>query len=151
MGKTLKFEFDADKRAYITVKKALGKMRIIYQRPLPDGADIKSISITKDGEQWFACILVETHLDIKPNYGRAVGIDMGVAETVTMSNGEHINQDKAELKRLRERKAHLQKQLSRKIGSKKFEKKSGKWMKLKKRILKIDSKIKNENCLKPLE
>ena len=84
------------------------------------------------------CIAVEIELDeiLKEAQEKAVGIDLGVKNLATTSEGEFIEHPKF-LQRLEKRLKREQKKLSRK------EKGSNNWEKQRKRVAKIHEKIRN--------
>jgi len=67
----------------------IGNLRIFMHRPIE--GDIKTCTIRRDVDKWYACFTVET-----PNVARrrelrsSVGIDMGLTDIVTLNNGEKI-------------------------------------------------------------
>lgn len=79
----------------------------------------KSITVSRDGKHWFASVLCEIEAaEPKPVRGPAVGVDLGVAQAITLNTGKVlavVGRTKAEDRRL----ARLQRILSRKTkGSK---------------------------------
>ena len=90
----------------------IGWVKAKIHRPI---TSIKTVTVSMKANEFYASILTEFE-DIKPtNNGQSVGIDMGVVQFATLSNGEVIKPIslKCELKRLE----ILQKQLSRKVHS----------------------------------
>ncbi len=75
---------------------------------------VKSITVSREGNHWFASVLCEIEMaDPKPVQGRAIGVDLGVAQAMTTSTGEVLTvlgMTKAEERR----KARLQRSLARK-------------------------------------
>ena len=76
---------------------------------------IKSVTVAREGQHWFASILCEAEVaEPVPVLGPAVGIDLGVAQTITLSSGQEPIQipgmTKAESRRL----ARLQRAFDRK-------------------------------------
>lgn len=140
---------DNQNRHYLKLTKMPQLIRIDVDRPyINHPADsISSCTITYDRKYWYICLLIETQdpVFVKRNLP-SIGINRGVKQTVSLSNGEVYQIDIDKIKSLEDRKAHLQRKLSRKIGSKKGQKKSGRWLDLKKRINKIDTKIADIRC-----
>lgn len=73
----------------------------------------KSLTISKEGKHWFCSILCEIEKEVKSNRGPEVGIDLGVIQHLTLSNGQVFNIkviDKKEQNRIK----YLQRSISRK-------------------------------------
>lgn len=133
---------DEQSRHYLKLTKMPQLIRIDVDRPYfnqPDDS-ISSCTLIYERRYWYICLLINTQdpIAIKRNLP-SIGINRGVKHTVTLSNGEIYQIDNDRLKYLEDRKVHLQRKLSRKIGNKKGQKKSGRWLKLKKRITRIDT------------
>ncbi|CAD5945118.1 RNA-guided endonuclease InsQ/TnpB family protein [Planktothrix agardhii] len=104
---------------YIHLAK-IGDIKVIWSRELP--ATPSSATLIKDSaDRYFASFVVEFNPQQLPNNGRSVGIDLGITDFATLSNGEKVKSPKPlkkQLKRLR----RLQQNLSRKQkGSKRRE------------------------------
>ncbi len=105
-----------------------------------------STNISRKGSKWYAAMLYE--LEHKPDVGIAtgdpVGIDMGVKRLATISTGEFYNHPE-EMKRLTERKKHLQRKLSKLQGPDRRanQKASKRWLKLNARVNELSAKIAN--------
>ena len=99
--------------------------------------EIKNITLSKKNNCWFASIQVEKSIsDIIPNAKSIIGIDLGIKQFATLSDGtviKPVNAFREQEKRLKKE----QKNLSRK---KKF---SQNWRKQKNKIQRIHSKIAN--------
>jgi putative transposase len=98
---------------------------------------LKRVTICRDGDRWFASIMVETD-DVKPvlQCVPIVGVDLGVATLATLSSGEAVEGPKshtAALKRLR----RANKALARK---RRF---SANWRKQKSRLARLHARIAN--------
>jgi len=70
----------------------IGEVNIKLHRRLPANAKIKTCTIRRDVDQWFACFTIEL-----PDTARepreirsAVGVDLGIANLVALSTGETI-------------------------------------------------------------
>lgn len=133
---------DDQGRHYIKIPKAR-EIRIDIHRPYlthPDDT-VSSVTLTFD-RMWYICILVTTADPIPvKRHLPSVGIDVGVAKTITRSDGVIHQIDTVRIKCLEDRVSHLQKKLSKKVGSKKGEKKSGHWIAQRKRIGRLQSKV----------
>ncbi|WP_052331136.1 RNA-guided endonuclease InsQ/TnpB family protein [Planktothrix agardhii] len=96
---------------YIYLAK-IGDIKVIWSRELP--AIPSSVTLIKDSaDRYFVSFVVEFNPQQLPKNGRSVGIDLGITDFATLSNGEKIKSPKPlkkQLKRLR----RLQQNLSRK-------------------------------------
>ncbi|EDX77506.1 transposase, IS605 family [Coleofasciculus chthonoplastes PCC 7420] len=72
----------------------LGKIKVILHRPIPDGLKIKTASVTLKADGYYLTLSLEdkTVPEIKPDFNpdRIAGIDMGLKEFLTTSDGETI-------------------------------------------------------------
>jgi len=78
------------------------------------GGKPKSITVSREGRHWYASVLCELELpEPKPVQGAPVGVDLGVAQAITLSTGEVLpvlGRTRAEDRKL----ARLQRALARK-------------------------------------
>lgn len=111
----------------------LGWMRFRKSRHIE--GDIKNCTITRSADHWFISFQVEQKVEqpVHPST-REVGIDMGVAKFVTLSDGTSIKPLNAYRKH-ESRLAQEQRRLAKKV---KF---SSNWRKQKQRITRLHSKI----------
>ena len=98
---------------------------------------LKRVTISRDGERWFASVMVETN-DIKPvtQPEPVVGVDLGITTLATLSAGPPVpgpRSHAAALKRLR----RANKALARK---KRF---SSNWRKAKRRLARVHARVAN--------
>jgi putative transposase len=98
----------------------------------------KSVTVSRNPSgQYFVSILVEEELELKPNTGRSIGIDLGLKDLMVMSNGLKISnprwfrESQSKLKR-------AQQHLSRKV------KRSNRWNKQRIKVANIHQKIANQ-------
>jgi putative transposase len=119
-------------KVYLT---KIGKVKIIWSRPLP--SEPSSVTVIKDcGGRYFLSFVVETKAEPLPRNENNVGIDLGITDFATLSNGEKIKAPKPLKKNLKKLK-RFQRSLSRKNkGSKRREK-------ARLRVAKLHTKIKN--------
>jgi putative transposase len=72
----------------------LGKVKIILHRPIPDGVKIKTVSITKKADGYYATLSLEdaTVPTIKPDFNpeSITGIDVGLKEFLTTAQNEVV-------------------------------------------------------------
>jgi putative transposase len=138
----------------------IGKLKLAEKNYIPTDCKILSVTVSKRAGKWFVSVLVETsdktHSDAK---NKVVGIDLGIKNLATCSDGTTYENPKA-LKKNLKRLKRKQKQLSRKKKeSKNYKKAKQKLAKLHYRISnirkdclhKITSKIIDENQVVVLE
>lgn len=113
----------------------IGNLKTIWSRPLPSIPS--SVTLIKDAaDRYFVSFVVEINPTPLPDNGQSVGIDLGIIDFATLSNGEKIKAPKPlkqKLKKLRK----AQKKLSRKQRG------SNRWERARKRVAKIHAKIKD--------
>ncbi|NEO15856.1 MULTISPECIES: transposase [unclassified Moorena] len=72
----------------------IGKVKVVLHRPIPDGFKIKTASVTKKCDGYYLILSLEdkTIPEIKPdiNLDLIVGIDVGLKEFLTTSDGESV-------------------------------------------------------------
>ena len=116
----------------------IGYVPIILDRIIIEPANYRSITITKNSsDQYFASILVDELIELKPTTGRMVGIDVGLKDLFVLSDGLVIdnprwfNKNQVKLKR-------AQQHLARKIkgGNRRYKQKI--------KVAKLHLKIKNQ-------
>jgi putative transposase len=98
----------------LTLAKMTEPLDIRWSRPLPQGAEPSTVTVSRDAAgRWFASLLVEEAIEQHLDTGAAVGIDAGITSLVTLSTGEKIVNPRHE-RRDRARLAKAQRKLSRK-------------------------------------
>jgi putative transposase len=104
----------------LTLARQSQPLAISWSRPLPKDAKIQSLTISRDAaERYFVSILVETNVNPLKKVKATVGIDVGLKDLATLSNGEKLPNPKF-LHRQERRLKIRQRRLSRKVkGSKK--------------------------------
>jgi putative transposase len=108
--------------AEITIYK-VGRVKFRLTRPWPEFQVAKSFRVTQNraGEWHISFLLPQPTVD-KDSTGSVVGIDMGIAHTVTDSNGNHLEMPTLLSPGESQRKVRLQRQLSRRVkGSNRYE------------------------------
>ncbi len=98
-------------------------LAIVWSRQMPQEAKPSTVTVTRDAAgRYFVSILIEEDIQPKPITPNMVGVDLGIHDTVTLSTGEKIGNERffhQEAKKL----AHAQRDLARKqSGSKNWEK-----------------------------
>ena len=72
----------------------IGEIPVIVHRPIPDGFVFKTATIVKKADGWYVCVSVEdeTVPDLKSidTVKTAVGVDVGLKEFLTTSDGEIV-------------------------------------------------------------
>ena len=80
-----------DKLIYLPM---FGKVKVILHRPLPDGFNVKTASVTKTTDGYYITLSFEdkTVPEIKPDFNpdKITGIDVGMKEFLTTSEGETV-------------------------------------------------------------
>jgi putative transposase len=124
----------------IRLAKCVEPLNIAWSRPLPEGADPSTVTVSRDAAgRWHISILVETAVETLPTTGTAVGIDAGITSLVTLSTGEKIANPKHE-KRDRQRLALAKRRLARK------QKGSANRAKARLRVARVYARITDRRC-----
>jgi putative transposase len=98
----------------LTLAKMAEPLDIRWSRPLPEGAEPTTVTVSRDGAgRWFVSLLVQDAIAPAPATDAAVGLDAGITCLVTLSTGEKIANPRHE-RRDRARLARAQRELSRK-------------------------------------
>lgn len=66
----------------------VGSVRVRWHREIPEGAEIRTITVRRQGRQWFACLSCLIPATDAVHRGGAVGLDLGVTNHVALSTGE---------------------------------------------------------------
>ena len=75
----------------LTLAKMDEPLTIVWSRPLADGANPSSVTITKDcADRYFVSILVEEDIAHLPPTDHSIGADLGLKSFVVLSTGEDI-------------------------------------------------------------
>src|SRR5215216_4298816 len=100
---------------HLTLAKQSQPLEISWSRPLPEDAQIQSLTISRDStERFFVSILVQTNVKAFKKVKATVGIDVGLKDLATLSDGEKLPNPKF-LQRKERRLKIRQRRLSRKI------------------------------------
>ena len=71
-----------------------GKVKVVWHRPIPEGFKIKTASVTKKADGYYLTLSLEdkTVPTIKPDFNsnKITGIDLGLKEFLTTSEGEAV-------------------------------------------------------------
>jgi putative transposase len=99
----------------ITLAKQSGPLDIVWSQPLPDGAQLVSLTVSRDTSgRYFVSILVETGVKPLKRAKAEVGIDVGIKTLATTSQGEKLENPRPLVRREKRLKG-LQRRLSRKV------------------------------------
>ena len=80
----------------LTLAKMSEPLRIVWSRPLPEGAEPSTVTVSRDNAgRWFVSILVEEKIRPLPPTGSKVGVDAGITALATLSTGEKITNPRA--------------------------------------------------------
>ncbi|GAA3813973.1 hypothetical protein GCM10022226_38470 [Sphaerisporangium flaviroseum] len=75
----------------LTLAKMDGPLDIVWSRPLPEGAQPSTVTVSKDAAgRWFVSILCQDSIGSLDPTENAVGVDAGITALVTLSTGEKI-------------------------------------------------------------
>ncbi|MFI5878871.1 RNA-guided endonuclease InsQ/TnpB family protein [Streptomyces sp. NPDC051554] len=98
----------------LTLAKMSGPLDIRWSRPLPEGSEPTTVTVSRDSAgRWFVSLLCDDRITPAPATKNAVGIDAGITSLVTLSTGEKVTNPRHE-RRDRARLAKAQRELSRK-------------------------------------
>jgi len=90
----------------------IGNFRLLQHRPIE--GEIRSLSMKKEGNRWFAIICVKVSVHVHSN-DNAVGIDVGIRDVVTLSTGESVIS-----RNIQKRKSSSVRRIQRKIARSKI-------------------------------
>jgi putative transposase len=75
----------------LTLAKMDEPLDIVWSRPLPDGAKLHSVTLSKDGaDRYFVSMLIEEDIAHLPQTDASIGADLGLKSFVVTSDGEAI-------------------------------------------------------------
>ncbi|MEU4538856.1 RNA-guided endonuclease TnpB family protein [Streptosporangium sp. NPDC023825] len=75
----------------LTLAKMDAPLAIVWSRPLPEGAEPSTVTVSKDGSgRWFVSLLCEDAIRPLTPTTKVVGVDAGITALVTLSTGEKI-------------------------------------------------------------
>ncbi len=91
-------------------------LSVVWSRPLPDGAEPSTVTVTRDpAGRWFVSLLCKCAVEPHPASDSVAGIDAGITSLATLSTGEkianprHERRDRARLALAQRRMARTQK------------------------------------------
>ncbi|GGA59036.1 hypothetical protein CYANOKiyG1_80420 [Okeania sp. KiyG1] len=74
----------------------IGNIKLIQHRPLPDGFQIKTVTISRKGDGYYVTLSLEdksvptSTSEVEPTLKNTLGIDMGLKEFLVTSEGESV-------------------------------------------------------------
>ncbi|MEV5892915.1 RNA-guided endonuclease TnpB family protein [Nonomuraea fuscirosea] len=75
----------------LTLAKMDAPLAIVWSRPLPEGAEPSTVTVSRDAAgRWFVSLLVEEKIAPLAPVEQAVGVDAGITALATLSTGEKI-------------------------------------------------------------
>ncbi|MEO3776428.1 RNA-guided endonuclease TnpB family protein [Micromonospora sp. B11E3] len=82
----------------LTLAKMDAPLDIVWSRPLPEGAQPSTVTVSRDAAgRWFVSLLVEDPtVTPLPPVDAAVGVDAGIISLVTLSTGEKVSNPRHE-------------------------------------------------------
>ena len=122
----------------IKLPKMQGTIRFIKSREME--GDVKSLTISKDGDGYFVSILCdigEKYDHVESESKSSIGIDRGIAKSIALSDGSYFDLPKKKIKKIESRIASEQIKLARKNRF------SNNWYKSKRKINRLHRKITN--------
>ena len=106
------FRLKGEKKLFLS---KIGTVRIRKHRDIPSGATIKTLTIKREGDRWYACFSLELpDVPQKQAFSSPVGIDMGTLKLATLSDGT-AHAAPGHYRKLERRLAREQRSLSRKM------------------------------------
>lgn len=129
-----KFRIEEDR---IRLEK-IGWVKVVIDRNIPDNGKIISCTISKNqANQYYVSIIVDCEIVKKPKTNKEVGIDLGIKEFATLSDGVVIDNPKY-LRENQSKISRIQRHMSRKVKG------SRRWHKNRIRIARLHNKISNK-------
>ncbi|NES07499.1 MAG: IS200/IS605 family element transposase accessory protein TnpB [Okeania sp. SIO2F4] len=118
----------------------IGQVKLIQHRPLPDGFQIKTVTVSRKADGYYVTLSLEDksvpllNSEVKPTSENTLGIDMGLKDFLVTSVGESVPIPQY-YRKSQQRLKTLQKRLSRK------KKGSKRWLKAVKAVAKQHKKV----------
>ncbi|VUT24606.1 MAG: putative transposase [Candidatus Methanolliviera sp. GoM_oil] len=107
----------------------IGSVNIKQHRDIPEDAEIKTCTVERDLDRWYACFTVEIEIEEPDQYieiTNPIGIDLGISHLITLSNGntednpKYLSKSERKLAR-RQRRLSKSKKRSNNRGKRRFE------------------------------
>ena len=119
------YKFNKEKPNYVKIQGLKGYYKVNGTRQIPINAEFANATLIKKNNNFYLKVTCYVNKKQKIFKEKEIGIDFGIESTITLSNGEKIKVNIPENDRTRK----LRKRLARKIGSKKKQKKSKRYLK----------------------
>jgi putative transposase len=75
----------------LRLAKMTGPLAVVWSRPLPDGAEPSTVTVSRDpAGRWFVSLLCECAVEPHPASAAVVGVDAGITSLAALSTGEKI-------------------------------------------------------------
>jgi len=114
------YKFHKSKNNFVKIQNIPGYFKVNGIGQIPQDAEFANATLVKKVKDFYLMATVYVPKEIRVFPEESVGIDFGIKDTVTLSNGEKFDINFPEINRTRK----LRQKLSRKKGSKKGQKKS---------------------------
>ena len=114
------YRFHKSKNNFIKIQNIPGYLKVNGIGQIPQNAEFANATLVKKVKDFYLMATVYVPKEIKTFQEKSVGIDFGIKDTITLSNGEKFDVNFPETKRTRK----LRQKLSRKKGYKKGQKRS---------------------------
>lgn len=99
---------------YLTLAKMSAPLKIVWSRPMPEGATPSTVTVTQDAAgRWHVSLLCDDVIEQAAAGNDAVGVDVGLTNLLTLSTGEKVENPRHE-RRDRAALARAQRQHARK-------------------------------------
>jgi putative transposase len=99
----------------LTLAKMDQPLDIRWSRPLPEGAEPSTVTVSRDAAgRWFVSLLVETVIEPLASTDKTVGVDAGITSLVALSTGQKVTNPGYE-RRDRRKLARAQRSMTRKV------------------------------------
>lgn len=122
---------------FIRIEK-IGKISVVIDRELPQDINFRSVTVSKTRSgKFFVSVLVKINVDLAPNTGKIVGIDLGLKDLFILSNGDVVGNPRW-FRKSQAKLAKAQRHLSRKKRS------SNRYEKQRKKVARIHEKTVNQ-------
>lgn len=131
-------KFKLDQAESLIRLEKIGFVSIILDRPIPDDADFRSVTVSKTPSgKFFVSILVKINADLLPQTGKIVGIDLGLKDLMILSSGHKIENPQW-FRKSQAKLASAQKHLSRKTRG------SNRYHKQRTKVARVHEKVSNQ-------
>jgi len=121
----------------------VGWIKYVNSRDIPKDGILRNVTVSCNScGHYYISVLVDVDIKHFIKTGKSIGVDLGLKDFATTSEGEHINNPRY-FRENQTKIARLQMWQSKKRGNKKGETKSCRWLKLQGRINRIYDHLTN--------